>query len=84
MIAKKTQLVILVIGLPAIGERFCTMMTHSVHKIQAAPMVAIITLMLICTLCACGKKPAFVDPPPDVKEDHFPLVYPDPATDEKP
>lgn len=35
-------------------------------------------------LASCGKKAGHVDPPPDVTEDHFPLTYPDPATDPKP
>jgi hypothetical protein len=35
-------------------------------------------------LGACGKKPGSIDPPPDVTDDHFPRVYPDPATDPKP
>ena len=46
-------------------------------------------LMLACLafglmLAACGKKPGMVDPPPDVENDTFPHVYPDPSTDPKP
>jgi hypothetical protein len=35
-------------------------------------------------LAGCGKKPGSVDPPPEVTNDTFPQVYPDPATDPKP
>jgi predicted small lipoprotein YifL len=46
---------------------------------------AVFLLALLClTLAGCGKKPGHVDPPIDVTEDHFPRVYPDPATDPKP
>jgi len=47
--------------------------------------VALVSTILILglTLAACGKKPAHVDSPSDM-EDHFPLVYPDAATDPKP
>jgi predicted small lipoprotein YifL len=41
-------------------------------------------LMLGFVLTSCGKKPGHLDPPPDVTEDNFPMVYPDPATDPKP
>ncbi|MDP9128692.1 MAG: hypothetical protein M3N08_10605 [Pseudomonadota bacterium] len=48
---------------------------------EAAFMVA---LALALLLTGCGKKPSTVDPPPYVTEDHFPQLYPDPATDPKP
>mgnify|MGYP001601739964 CR=1 FL=1 len=38
-------------------------------------------LMLGAALAACGKRAAFVDPPPGVAKDQFPHVYPDPSTD---
>jgi len=40
-----------------------------------------ITVMLCMTLAACGKRAAMVSAPDDVVQDHFPLTYPDPATD---
>ncbi len=40
--------------------------------------------LLVLGLAACGKKPGHLDPPPDVTEDNFPLIYPDPDTDPKP
>ena len=48
-----------------------------------------ITILLLCaflglSLSACGKRAAHVSPPDDVKQDTFPSVYPDPATDPKP
>jgi hypothetical protein len=57
---------------------------------QAAARVFVLCRVFFCVialglvLSACGKKPSSVDPPPDVTEDHFPRVYPDPATDPKP
>lgn len=33
---------------------------------------------------ACGKKPEFVDPPPDAKTKTFPRIYPDPRADLRP
>jgi hypothetical protein len=50
--------------------------------------VTVLTLTLALTLTVplvgCGKKPGYVDPPPEVTNDNFPLIYPDPATDPKP
>jgi len=34
-------------------------------------------------LAGCGVKPSHVDPPQGAEADHFPRVYPDPATDPK-
>lgn len=67
-------------------------MTDAEYKKQACASFRnkgiFILMMLGVILCiglsACGKKPGSVDAPPDVTEDKFPLVYPDPATDPKP
>jgi len=42
--------------------------------------------LLLCgfVLASCGKKASHVEAPPDVEVDHYPLIYPDPATDPKP
>jgi predicted small lipoprotein YifL len=44
---------------------------------------ALAVLMLASALAACGKKAGKLDAPGE-GEDHFPLTYPDPATDPKP
>lgn len=38
----------------------------------------------VASLCACGKRPGQLEPPPGVSENDFPLIYPDPSTDPKP
>ena len=35
-----------------------------------------LALLMALTVAACGKKPAFVDPPEDVDPDPFPRTYP--------
>jgi hypothetical protein len=57
------------------------------HSIKAKTGLFKVTILLgfaLMTLTACGKRPGYVDPPPEVEEDHFPNVYPDPSTDPKP
>lgn len=51
------------------------------HVIPAS--LAVLLILLTFSLTACGKKPGFVDPPPNVEEDQFPRTYPDPSTDPK-
>ena len=46
--------------------------------------VLAVFFLLFLPLCACGKKPNQVDPPPGAEETVFPKTYPDPATDPKP
>lgn len=41
-------------------------------------------LALCFVLSGCGKKPGHVDPPVGVKDDAFPLVYPDADADPAP
>jgi len=50
---------------------------------KALRHAAVVALCLLA-LGGCGKKPGHVEPPPSVVTDHFPRVYPDPATDPKP
>jgi hypothetical protein len=40
-------------------------------------------LLPFLSLCACGKKPNQLDPPPGAEDSTFPRTYPDPATDPK-
>jgi hypothetical protein len=44
---------------------------------------ALAVLMLGCALAACGKKAGHLNAPGE-GDDHFPMTYPDPATDPKP
>jgi len=46
------------------------------------PVLAFVLLGF--ALASCGKRPALVDAPDDVQEDHFPQTYPDPKTDPLP
>jgi hypothetical protein len=46
------------------------------------PLLALVFLCFV--LAACGKRPGSVDPPADVTDDKFPMIYPDPSTDPKP
>ncbi len=43
------------------------------------------TYILLCivatTICSCGIKPAYVDPPSGVEHEVFPRTYPDTLTD---
>lgn len=59
-------------------------MPYRRSKQQARAALGLALVVLSLTLAGCGKKPSQLDPPPDVTEDHFPLSYPDPATDPKP
>lgn len=55
-------------------------MSHSLQKITS-----ILLLFCLCAaLGACGKRASHLDLPDDVADDHFPRVYPDPATDPSP
>lgn len=44
----------------------------------------VLSLCMAVLLTGCGVKPVSVDPPPGVKKDTFPRVYPDPKTDPQP
>ncbi len=44
----------------------------------------VVLVMLVAVLGGCGKRPGSVDPPPEVIDDKFPRIYPDPGTDPKP
>ncbi len=46
--------------------------------------IIVLSLCVAVLLTGCGVKPAKVDPPPGVKKDSFPAVYPDPKTDPSP
>ncbi len=58
-------------------------MSESNYKKQVYGLLfpALALAILGFALMACGKRPVLVDPPDDVVDDHYPLTYPDPATD---
>jgi predicted small lipoprotein YifL len=43
-------------------------------------VLAVMMLVCVLSVAACGKKPPHVDPPSDVEDDAFPQVYPDPKS----
>jgi len=47
-------------------------------------MLALILLSLLPALCACGIKPAYVEPPEGAEHTDFPSTYPDISTDPMP
>lgn len=65
-------------------------MEHIIQTLKQKMTISIFLLSLVLLLgsglllTGCGKKPNQVDPPPDVANDTFPRIYPDPSTDPKP
>ena len=59
-------------------------MTDSHHRrnqaVSTLRFCAALALMVIM-VTGCGKRATQVDPPDNVTDDKFPLVYPDPSTD---
>lgn len=47
-------------------------------------MLALMLLSLLPALCACGIKPAYVEPPEGAEHTDFPSTYPDISTDPMP
>lgn len=59
---------------------------HSKQGIKEITRILMVVVLLgggALLLSACGKRPGTVDAPPDLEEDRFPAVYPDPSTDPK-
>ena len=44
----------------------------------------ILLCIITMTICSCGIKPAYVDPPAGAEHEVFPRTYPDTSTDPQP